>query len=645
MAPEERDLIPFEPAVLRGERLLVLAPHPDDEVIGCGGLIAQHTAEGRAIRVLIATDGSAAVERSDAAYAEIREVESRAGLAVLGAPEPRFLRLRDRQLIDASDQLIAQLRDEVSAFKPDLIAVTSPLELHPDHAALCRALIDLLHSDRPLADSLPLTRIAFYEVSQPFRPNTLVDITSQRDVKQRALAEHRSQTTIRAYERFTSGLNRYRTMTLPEAVEEAEAYWVIDVPTAARMSWSEIAQRMTPTPVLEVTREHESVATIIRTRNRLPLLREAIESVQRNSVRPELIIVNDGGESPAAVAAEHSNVHLVDLTQSVGRSEAMNRGVAATSATLLTFLDDDDLFFPDHVETLVKAASRERKAAWYTDAVNVFMTRDENGAWREKKRLTLYGSDFDAALLAVDNFIPLITLCVRREDYLACGGFDRQFDLFEDWDFLIRLQRERGEFQRITRITCQVRHFEGSGSLAVAASADLARLTDGKKKIWAQHPELIQPEVLIRAIESQKRHISRSSAAATEQSGRAAHLEIDVARTTRERDALQRDTEKLLSELQAAHQHHDADLLRLESDIQTLSEHLDEHRTAIARMEEHLNESGRALDEYRRYQQDKEELVQTLYAEIARLNTLLETIYSSRSWKIHQLAERLSGRG
>ena len=50
----ESEAIPYAANDLRGERLLVLAPHPDDEVIGCGGLLALHLRDGRQVRVVIA---------------------------------------------------------------------------------------------------------------------------------------------------------------------------------------------------------------------------------------------------------------------------------------------------------------------------------------------------------------------------------------------------------------------------------------------------------------------------------------------------------------------------------------------------------------------------------------------------------------
>src|SRR3954468_24350092 len=88
----EAEAIPFEPLDLRGERLLVLAPHPDDEVIGCGGLAAVHLGEGRRGGGGGGTDGAQA---GDAAQ---RESESRAALASLGNADIEFLHFPDRGL-------------------------------------------------------------------------------------------------------------------------------------------------------------------------------------------------------------------------------------------------------------------------------------------------------------------------------------------------------------------------------------------------------------------------------------------------------------------------------------------------------------------------------------------------------------------
>ena len=81
--------------------------------------------------------------------------------------------------------------------------------------------------------------------------------------------------------------------------------------------------------------------------------------------------------------------------------------------------------------------------------------------------MRIYARDFDRELLLVDNYIPLPTLLFRRADFLDLGGFDPAFDLFEDWDFLIRLA-QRGDFVHVPRITCEIRHIKGGGSIVMA---------------------------------------------------------------------------------------------------------------------------------------------------------------------------------
>src|SRR3979409_162659 len=95
MIMPEAEAIPFEPQDLRGERLLVLAPHPDDEVIGCGGLVALPLRENRPLHVVVATDGAQAGDGTQ------REAESRAALGLLGAATVEFLRFPDRDLENA----------------------------------------------------------------------------------------------------------------------------------------------------------------------------------------------------------------------------------------------------------------------------------------------------------------------------------------------------------------------------------------------------------------------------------------------------------------------------------------------------------------------------------------------------------------
>ncbi|HKR66624.1 MAG TPA: PIG-L deacetylase family protein, partial [Thermoanaerobaculia bacterium] len=268
----EAESIPYEPAQLRGERLLVLAPHPDDEVIACGGLIALHLRERRSVCAVIVTDGAAQGESTTA-----RLQESERGLARLGTVDVRFLRFPDRSLDDA---VAPALREILLDTRPDLILVPSPNEIHPDHAALARVFCELMQRDPHLFAALAVARVAFYEVSQPIRPNAIIDITGVAEEKYAAIAEHRSQLAVRDYIAFARGLNAYRTMTLPPGAKYAEAYHVVELPALRTTPLSELQRRMGTAPEIEITREVVPISVVIRTKDRPALLREAINSVR-----------------------------------------------------------------------------------------------------------------------------------------------------------------------------------------------------------------------------------------------------------------------------------------------------------------------------------------------------------------------------
>jgi len=387
----EAEAIPYEPARLRGERLLVLAPHPDDEVIACGGLIAQHLREGRAVRAVIATDGA---EAGDAA---LREQESRRGLATLGDAEVTFLGFRDRTLdIRAASRIAEELR----AFRPDLVLVPSAAEIHPDHIALSRIFCELIQSDPTLWSELGLTRVAFYEVSAPLpRPNALVDISDVAEAKYAAIAEHASQLAMRDYVTYARGLNAYRTMTLPVGVTAAEAYYVVELQSLRTTPFNALQR----TPAIEVTRETLAISVIVRTKDRPALLAEAIASIRANDHPCEIVVVNDGGAPPPV----DDGVTLITHEQSRGRAEAANAGVRAATSSFIAFLDDDDLYYPEHLSTLANAARSTTHALWYSDAVSAFLRPAESGAYETHRRLRLFAQDYDRALLLLDNYIQI----------------------------------------------------------------------------------------------------------------------------------------------------------------------------------------------------------------------------------------------
>ncbi len=620
MTIREAEAIPFEPQDLRGGRLLVLAPHPDDEVIGCGGLVALHLREGRAVHVVVATDGAQAGDGAQ------REAESRTALALLGDATIEFLRFPDRELENAVEldvRLAAILRQQ----KPDLIAVPSPLEIHPDHIALSRVFCDLIARDPSLFADLAVARVAFYEVSAPIRPNALVDITSVAETKYAAIDAHASQAAIRNYTSYARGLNAWRAMTLPTHIEFAEAYWTTPLPSLRTTPFSALREAMGPQRI-DIVHEPLPVSVVVRTKDRLALLAEAIASIRATGYPAEIVVVNDGGTRP-----EIENVTLVQHDTSLGRSEAANAGVRAAKSVYVAFLDDDDLFYPEHLSTLSHAARGSMAAAWYSDAVSAFI----EGESRQPMRI--YARDFDRELLLVDNYIPLPTLMLRRADFLDVGGFDPAFDLFEDWDFLIRLA-QRGDFIRVPRITCEVRQIKNSGSIVAANPEGSPAFRKARLQVWRKHAALMGENVFANVFESEKRRTVSIEGELVEARGARGRTELEVAR-------LERDKQSLIAQIGALSERINETMMRishLEGANAEIRGALDganrERYAAVAR----IGELERASAETATASVEIERTNRALYAEVARLQNLLDTIFKSRTWKLHSIVERVKGR-
>lgn len=120
-----------------GRRSLVLAPHPDDEVLGCGGTIARKTQRGTAVSVVFLTDGRRGGAGSPDHVRAAREAEAIRAAAALGLSVDRlaFLRFEDGRLRDNMEVAMHVVRQKVAAFGPCDIFVPYRREYHGDHLA------------------------------------------------------------------------------------------------------------------------------------------------------------------------------------------------------------------------------------------------------------------------------------------------------------------------------------------------------------------------------------------------------------------------------------------------------------------------------------------------------------------------------
>lgn len=216
--PELVDLPP-------GGRVLVLSPHFDDDVIGCGGTLARHVRAGHDVSVAYLTDGregDASIPDKDE-VSRLRKEEARRATALLGITRLTCLDEPETKLT-ANAALLARLRSLFEATTPDLLYLPWFLDNHIDHFETNRVLHALA---RDLSQTL---MVAAYEVWMPLVPNIVVDISGVADVKRQALTQYETQVRQIDYVATTMGLNQYRAAFRLHGRGYAEAFLLATLP-------------------------------------------------------------------------------------------------------------------------------------------------------------------------------------------------------------------------------------------------------------------------------------------------------------------------------------------------------------------------------------------------------------------------------
>ena len=468
----ESALIPYQAVHSLGSGAsLVLAPHPDDEVFGCAGAIMRQVAAGYAVTVIILTDGGGfetdAAKR--AAYVAQRRQESRAAAALLGYGEPLFWEYPDREL-PYDEAVVRRISDVLAHTNARWLYAPSPYELHPDHRQLSLAALEVV---RRIGSPLSLV---FYEISAPLPPNRLLDISDLFERKRQAIQCFTSQLAVRAYERHVAALNRYRTYTLPESVQAAEGYWVLDAAAVLHMQhepYLAIAKQWRMQSALPLA-DVPLVSVMIRTMGRAELA-EAITSVALQTYpRIEIVVVDARGTGQLQIEQLQQRFPLrivnADTQMHLNRGAAANLGLESARGEYLIFLDDDDWFLPEHIAGLIDALLSNphlRVAYGATECIQ----RNTSGAWE----LTYtFNQPFDRIRLLIENYIPMHAALFHRSILQAGCRIDESFDIYEDWDFWIQLANCT-EFIFVNRVGAIYRLGQNSGFGLTGSSASIER--------------------------------------------------------------------------------------------------------------------------------------------------------------------------
>jgi LmbE family N-acetylglucosaminyl deacetylase len=430
------------------ERVLCVAPHPDDEVLGCGGLLAALVDHGCEVQTVILTCGGAGSDQTERSSTEAqalvaqRREESVQAAKVLGTAPPVFLDFEDRSL-RYGPALIAALGQAIQQHAPQLLLLPSLSEPHPDHQAAALAGLTAALDAGP-----SLRTVLFYEAGAPLHANVYFPMDAVAERKWQAVRCFTSQLGVEDYEGHARAMASLRAFGLRPMCREAESFFQADMAAvrekgalAALPQWPWVRERL---QLANDPAQLPLVSVLVRSMNRA-CLPEALASVAlQTHANLELVLVNASGQPHAPldylpptlswriIEPSYSLSEPPGAAQTCGRAQAANLALAAAQGEYALFLDDDDLLQPQHLERLIEALASRPQAVGAYAGVRV-ETHDGT-------HLRDYDMPWSRERLQGVNYLPIHAVLFRMQTVRERGlHFDEDLPVLEDWDFWLQL--------------------------------------------------------------------------------------------------------------------------------------------------------------------------------------------------------------
>ena len=173
------------------------------------------------------------------------------------------------------------------------------------------------------------------------------------------------------------------------------------------------------------------VSIIVPTYNRPEFLARALKSIHAQTHRNyEVLVINDGGEDVGQIVKGFAKTKYLSHPDNRGLPAARNTGLRAAKGEWIAYLDDDDWFYPHHLELLTSCTSKARFL--YSNADYI----DRSG------RVKIYMDvDPDPGNILSHNITPVCCVMHHRDILLETGLFDETLKNHEDWDLWIRMSK------------------------------------------------------------------------------------------------------------------------------------------------------------------------------------------------------------
>jgi len=179
------------------------------------------------------------------------------------------------------------------------------------------------------------------------------------------------------------------------------------------------------------------ISVLIRSVGVKEALKDALQSLLSQSYKYfEVVIIEDGKETLSGFLKEFNelNINYIALGKNMGRCIAGNKAMGSAKGEYFIFLDEDDMFYPNHLETLISSINSSNTKVTFSYSEELGVERDSSGKISNKGKVTRrYKQKFSLPLLLVCNYIPINTVLFHRSLFEQYGGFDEEVDYLEDW--------------------------------------------------------------------------------------------------------------------------------------------------------------------------------------------------------------------
>jgi glycosyltransferase involved in cell wall biosynthesis len=246
------------------------------------------------------------------------------------------------------------------------------------------------------------------------------------------------------------------------------------------------------------------VSIVITVYNRLESLLATLKELQKQTYpNIEIVVVSNNGPRADDVCAEFPNVTYIHREHNSGATAApRNDGIKASNGTYITCLDDDDVYFPDHIERMVRICENGSKVV-YGDFILQIVERLHDGTERVLGYDLERGDAITAFELLVTNRIGYMTVFAHRDVYDQLGTYDDvRMKGSEEVELWLRMARRYSLAHADCATSCYTVRKNWQGSLT---ETERSRYADGYERMYAHYSVEQYPLIA----EQRRQHIAR----------------------------------------------------------------------------------------------------------------------------------------